>query len=181
MIDSCRLIGHQDTLFTGPLPPKEIDLTVLSVQNNLPQGSTADNNYKNCYICGDIDFIFGSATAYFENCVIESLCHTTNVNDIQGYITAASTPESQEYGYVFSNCKLISKDCRLILSISEDHGAIMLKPFFLNVHWEIIFMNAVFMTGRKRMQAMKLEAGDAAEMRSLPMRCRETWRAPSQS
>ena len=43
VIDSCRLIGHQDTLFTGPLPPKEIDLTVLSVQNNLPQGSTADN------------------------------------------------------------------------------------------------------------------------------------------
>lgn len=43
--------------------------------------------------------------------MIESLCHTTNVNDIQGYITAASTPESQEYGYVFSNCKLISKDC----------------------------------------------------------------------
>lgn len=43
--------------------------------------------------------------------MIESLCRTTNVNDIQGYITAASTPESQEYGYVFSNCKLISKDC----------------------------------------------------------------------
>ena len=43
--------------------------------------------------------------------MIESLCRTTNVNCIQGYITAASTPESQEYGYVFSNCKLISKDC----------------------------------------------------------------------
>ena len=25
VIDSCRLIGHQDTLFTGPLPPKEIE------------------------------------------------------------------------------------------------------------------------------------------------------------
>lgn len=43
VIDSCRLIGHQDTLFTGPLPPKRSSLTVLSVQNNLPQGSTADN------------------------------------------------------------------------------------------------------------------------------------------
>lgn len=43
--------------------------------------------------------------------MIESLCRTTNVNGIQGYITAASTPESQEYGYVFSNCKLISKNC----------------------------------------------------------------------
>lgn len=43
--------------------------------------------------------------------MIESLCHTTNVNDIQGYITPPPHLESQEYGYVFSNCKLISKDC----------------------------------------------------------------------
>ena len=43
VIDSCRLIGHQDTLFTGPLPPKEIEPDGLSVRNNLPQESTADN------------------------------------------------------------------------------------------------------------------------------------------
>ena len=38
MIDSCRLIGHQDRF-----RQKRSSLTVLSVQNNLPQGSTADN------------------------------------------------------------------------------------------------------------------------------------------
>lgn len=155
VIDSCRLIGHQDTLFTGPLPPKEIEPDGFIGPKQFAPRINGRQYYKNCYICGDIDFIFGSATAYFENCVIESLCRTTNVNDIQGYITAASTPESQEYGYVFSNCKLISKTVLQILSISEGHGAIMLKPCFLNVHWEIIFMNAVFMTGRKRMHEIR--------------------------
>ena len=38
VIDSCRLIGHQDRF-----RQKRSSLTVLSVQNNLPQGSTADN------------------------------------------------------------------------------------------------------------------------------------------
>ena len=103
--------------------------------------------YKNCYICGDIDFIFGSATAYFEHCTLESLlrtktsaqsdlvsttstlhdsgcdtsalCHSNSdmvqknytLPPIQGYVTAASTPEGQEYGYIFSDCRFISKDC----------------------------------------------------------------------
>ena len=107
----CRFLGNQDTLFTAPLPPKEIEPDGFIGPKQFAPRINGRQYYKNCYICGDIDFIFGSATAYFENCVIESLCHTTNVNDIQGYITAASTPESQEYGYVFSNCKLISKNC----------------------------------------------------------------------
>ena len=55
----------------------------------------------------------------------------------------------------FPTVNLSQRTARLILSISEDHGAIMLKPFFLNVHWEIIFMNAVFMTGRKRMHEIR--------------------------
>ena len=111
IIDSCRLIGHQDTLFTGPLPPKEIEPDGFIGPKQFAPRINGRQYYKNCYICGDIDFIFGSATAYFENCVIESLRRTTDANDIQGYVTAASTPEDQEYGYVFSNCKLISKDC----------------------------------------------------------------------
>lgn len=111
VIDSCRLIGHQDTLFTGPLPPKEIEPDGFIGPKQFAPRINGRQYYKNCYICGDIDFIFGSATAYFENCVLESLHRTPNVNDIQGYITAASTPEGQEYGYVFSHCKLISENC----------------------------------------------------------------------
>ncbi len=54
--------------------------------------------FKNCYIAGHVDFIFGAATAWFEKCHIHCLG--------DGYITAASTPADQPFGFVFSNCKI---------------------------------------------------------------------------
>jgi pectinesterase len=45
-----------------------------------------------------VDFIFGAATAWFEKCRINCLR--------DGYITAASTPVDQPFGFVFSNCKI---------------------------------------------------------------------------
>jgi pectinesterase len=58
--------------------------------------------FKDCYIEGTTDFIFGSATAFFENCKIHSKKNS--------YVTAASTPEGTEFGYVFKNCKLTAED-----------------------------------------------------------------------
>lgn len=49
-----------------------------------------------------MDFIFGSATAYFERCEIHSKNRNLPVN---GYVTAASTAEGQTYGYVFESCR----------------------------------------------------------------------------
>ena len=123
MVDSCRLLGHQDTLFTGPLPEKERQPGGFIGPKQFAPRINGRQYYKNCYICGDIDFIFGSATAYFEHCTLESLLRTKtseqsdSVSDtsafppIQGYVTAASTPKGQAYGYVFSDCRFISKDC----------------------------------------------------------------------
>ncbi len=115
VINSCNIMGHQDTLFTGPLPPKEIQKNGFIGPKQFAPRLHGRQYYKNCYICGDIDFIFGSATAYFEDCTLESLIHrpeNANSNSqIQGYITAASTPEEEEYGYVFNRCRLISKEC----------------------------------------------------------------------
>lgn len=45
-----------------------------------------------------MDFIFGGATVWFERCWIE--CRG------DGYITAASRPEGQPFGYVFSHCEI---------------------------------------------------------------------------
>lgn len=109
-IDSCRLLGHQDTLFTGPLPPKEIVKDGFIGPKQFAPRINGRQYYKNCYICGDVDFIFGSATAYFEDCTIESLSRSVE-EGIQGYVTAASTPEGQDYGYVFYRCRIVSKDC----------------------------------------------------------------------
>lgn len=115
-IDSCRLLGHQDTLFTGPLPPKEYEPDGFIGPKQFARRINGRQYYKNCYICGDIDFIFGSATAYFESCTIESLRRSnpqavSDTTQIEGYVTAASTPNGQEYGYVFSKCRFLSNDC----------------------------------------------------------------------
>lgn len=89
---NCRFSGHQDTIFTGPKPPKNGCCDPLYESGGLRQ------YFENCFICGDVDFIFGSSAAVFQDCEIYSLNH--------GYITAASTPKNQKFGYVFLNCKL---------------------------------------------------------------------------
>jgi pectinesterase len=78
IIKNCRLIGDQDVLY-------------FSTPNK--------NSYlENCYIEGTTDFIFGFSTAWFQNCHIHS--------KKDSYITAASTPQDTQYGFVFNNCIL---------------------------------------------------------------------------
>lgn len=102
VFDHCRFLGYQDTLFTGPLPPRERVPGGFKGPGQLSPRINGRQYYKDCYIAGSTDFIFGSATAYFENCEI--------VSRKPGYVTAASTPEGQEYGYVFESCRLTAED-----------------------------------------------------------------------
>jgi pectinesterase len=73
----CRFLGNQDTLFAHGI---------------------GRIWFTNCYIEGTTDFIFGSAVALFEYCNIHS--------KVNSYITAASTPMGNTYGYVLKNCTL---------------------------------------------------------------------------
>ncbi len=112
MADNCQLIGHQDTLFTGPLPPKEYEPGGFTGPTRDAPRVNGRQYYRNCRICGDVDFIFGSATAYFDGCSIISLGRSdAGETGINGYVTAPSTPEGQEYGYVFSRCDFLADGC----------------------------------------------------------------------
>ncbi|MBR3642764.1 MAG: pectin methylesterase [Parasporobacterium sp.] len=104
VVNRCRLLGSQDTLFTGPLPEKEVEPGGFRGPKEFAPRVNGRQFYKDCYICGGVDFIFGSATAFFENCVIESL------DEGGGYVTAASTPRGQKYGYVFDRCSFIGNE-----------------------------------------------------------------------
>lgn len=75
---NCRFLGHQDTVYTG------MEGTRLY--------------FDHCYIEGTTDFIFGPSTAWFEQCTIHCKANS--------YITAASTPQSWAYGYVFNQCTI---------------------------------------------------------------------------
>ncbi len=70
----CRFVGWQDTILDN----------------------RGRHYFEDCDITGSVDFIFGGATSWFENCRIH--CRTN------GYITAASTPSNQAFGFVFTNC-----------------------------------------------------------------------------
>lgn len=105
--ENCRIIGHQDTLFTGPLPEQEYEKGGFRGPTEFAPRVQGKQLYKNCFISGEVDFIFGSAEAYFDGCEIFSY----NCNkEINGYVTAASTYEGKETGYVLYNCRLTS-DC----------------------------------------------------------------------
>lgn len=115
--ENCRFLGSQDTLFTAPLPLQEFEPGGFRGPGEHKPRIMGRHYYKNCFIRGDVDFIFGSATAYFEKCTIFSqnprkdrLPENDGKDLVCGYITAASTPEHATYGYVFKDCKLIS-DC----------------------------------------------------------------------
>lgn len=105
LFENCRFLGGQDTLFTGPLPPKEIEKNGFLGPKQFAPRINGRQLYKNCYLEGDIDFIFGGATAYFENCTFFS---KYTGKEISSYVTAASTPEGQEYGYIMENCRFES-------------------------------------------------------------------------
>jgi pectinesterase len=79
IFDNCSFLGFQDTLY--------------------PREAGSRQYYKNCYIEGTIDFIFGASTAVFDKCEIFAKSDA-------GYLTAASTPETNKYGFVFMDCKL---------------------------------------------------------------------------
>ncbi len=107
LFENCRILGHQDTLFTGPLPFKEIEKGGFRGPTEFAPRIPGRQLYRRCYIEGEVDFIFGSAHAAFDECELFSLnCG----NEINGYVTAASTYEGEKYGYIFRNCRFTS-DC----------------------------------------------------------------------
>jgi len=87
IFENCRFLGFQDTLY-------------LKGQQDDPTKTKEVRSYfKNCYIEGTTDFIFGASTAVFQNCEIFAKESAT-------YLTAASTLEGKKFGFVFIDCKI---------------------------------------------------------------------------
>ncbi|MEJ6980026.1 pectinesterase family protein [Pedobacter sp. P351] len=81
VVKNCRILGNQDTLYTATEDSRQY--------------------YQNCEIAGTTDFIFGEATCVFQSCTIRSLTNS--------FITASAQRQSQTFGYVFFDCKLIAE------------------------------------------------------------------------
>ncbi|MBN2699679.1 MAG: hypothetical protein JXR52_12705 [Bacteroidales bacterium] len=74
----CRLLGWQDTFYSG---------------------SPYRNYFKDCFIEGAVDYIFGETVVLFDSCQIQ-------IVRTGAYVTAASTNENYAFGYVFRNCNV---------------------------------------------------------------------------
>lgn len=77
----CKLVSNQDTYFDNFRTRRYM---------------------KDCYIEGDVDFIFGFGVTMFDSCHI-------HCND-PGYLTAAATPQYYEFGYVLKHCFVTVRD-----------------------------------------------------------------------
>ena len=81
VFEKCRFVGWQDTLYAA----------------------SGRQYYRDCFIEGHVDFIFGNAAAVFQNCEIHSRG--------AGYVTAQSRITADgSTGYVFIGCKITGEN-----------------------------------------------------------------------
>ncbi len=86
-----RLLGNQDTVYAGSHGCGKGEQNCVA----------ARQYFSDCYIEGNVDFIFGDAKAVFNHCEIRSTPHNG------GFITAQSKHyPTQDSGFVIDNCKL---------------------------------------------------------------------------
>lgn len=114
--EDCALLGSQDTLFDAPLPLDPVKPHGKGPGEHKPRIRGRHLFYR-CFLQGDVDFIFGSGTAWFEECTVFSRMpgdrlssENPDAGAVYGYVTAASTHPGFPYGYVFHRCRLTS-DC----------------------------------------------------------------------
>ena len=99
----CKIIGYQDTYLAN---------------------SIGRAYFKNCYIEGNVDFIFGRQTVVFDQC-------TTYINRNNSVVTAPSTEASTKYGFVFLDCNL-----KVPVAGTTDFNGTVISNFHFGRAWQ---------------------------------------------
>ncbi|KPI07037.1 Pectinesterase [Actinobacteria bacterium OK074] len=89
----CRFLGHQDTLYA----------------DTLALGTFARQYFRGCYAEGDVDFVFGRATAVFEGCTFRTLDRTDLAAPPYGFVFAPSTAVANPRGYLVAGGLITSQ------------------------------------------------------------------------
>ncbi|MEU2064460.1 pectinesterase family protein [Streptomyces sp. NPDC013455] len=88
----CRFLGHQDTLYADTMA-----LTAFARQY-----------YAHCHVEGDVDFVFGRATAVYEHCHFRTLDRTDLATAPYGFVFAPSTALANPRGYLVTRSRITS-------------------------------------------------------------------------
>lgn len=105
IFENVRFLGNQDTLY-----PKTAGVDVVQ-----------RSYFKDCYVEGDVDFIFGRGTAVFNNCEIRFL---GGRSASESYIGAPSTFLDNPYGFLFQRCRFTA-DAK-----TPDNSVALLRQWF---------------------------------------------------
>ncbi|WP_329164394.1 pectinesterase family protein [Streptomyces sp. NBC_01717] len=89
---NCRFLGHQDTLYA----------------DSMGLGIFARQYFRDCYVEGDVDFVFGRATAVYEHCHFRTLDRTDLTAAPYGFVFAPSTAVANPRGYLVLNSHVTS-------------------------------------------------------------------------
>lgn len=88
----CRFLGHQDTLYA----------------DTLAQDVLARQYFRDCYAEGDVDFVFGRATAVYDRCHFHTLDRTDLAAPPYGFVFAPSTTAADPHGFLATRCRITS-------------------------------------------------------------------------
>ncbi|MGW2234068.1 pectinesterase family protein [Streptomyces sp. NPDC001759] len=89
--DNVRLLAHQDTLF--------VDTSALDAFDR--------QYFSRCHIEGDVDFVFGRATAVFDRCHFHTLARDVSFTP-KGMVFAPSTARANPHGILAVRCRITS-------------------------------------------------------------------------
>jgi pectinesterase len=94
VINRVRMLGHQDTLYAA-------DKKCEGAQADGSPCRVSRQYFRDCYVEGHVDFIFGNSKAFFQNCHIHGVAHE------EVMLTAhMRTAADQDRGYVFDGCRI---------------------------------------------------------------------------
>jgi pectinesterase len=108
VFENIRVLGNQDTLYVKSPGP----------------GIVSRAYFKNCYVEGDVDFIFGRGTFVLDGCEIHYL--TSRVAAGSGNVVAPSTDARNAYGILVTSSRLTAEGAPVgtaYLGRSWDEGA----------------------------------------------------------
>ncbi|MFG2549051.1 pectinesterase family protein [Streptomyces sp. NPDC048581] len=89
----CHFLGHQDTLYA----------------DSMALGVFARQYFAHCYAEGDVDFVFGRATAVYEHCHFRTLTRTDLSSAPYGFVFAPSTAGANPRGYLVTQSRITSE------------------------------------------------------------------------
>lgn len=105
LMEDCWLVSTQDTLFAGPLPSDLIGRYEGFLLDPLRRGGRLRQTFRNCWIDGSVDFIFGCGETVFENCEIHSVFDDGRI----GFVAAPAHGLHRQEGFRFRNCRFTAE------------------------------------------------------------------------